>query len=67
MASSTLEMTEYKVADLGLADIFIQQLGPQGALDRLLIGRGGGSVDDALFGEVVGLDSHSRDFIKACV
>nr|GEU28642.1 hypothetical protein [Tanacetum cinerariifolium] len=47
------------VADLGLPDIFIEELGTQGAFDRLFVGRRGRRVDNALFGEAVGLDAHA--------
>ena len=45
-------------ADLFLADVFVQVLRPQRALDRLLVGRGGRGRDDALLAEIVGLDAH---------
>ena len=49
------------LAGLGLADVFIQQLGPQGPLDGFLL-RGGRPRRKHTFGrggdEVVGLDTH---------
>jgi len=47
------------VADFFLPDVFIEMLGPQRPLDRLLVRRRRRRVDDALFGEIVGLDAHA--------
>jgi DNA polymerase III delta prime subunit len=49
------------LAHLLLAHVLVQQLGPQGALDRLFLGRiGGGGHHARRGGKVVGLDAHGR-------
>jgi hypothetical protein len=52
------------LAHLGLADVFVEQLGAQGPLDGLFVGRSGGGGHHALGGgcEIVGLDGHGRGF-----
>ncbi len=55
------------LARLGLADVFLQQLGPQRALQRLLL-RGGGCGGNHALGrrgrEIVGLDAHGRGCVS---
>src|SRR5436190_1706996 len=58
------------LARLGLADVFREELRPQGALDRFLVRRRGRSRDHALVRrgrEVVGLDRHFARAFSACL
>ena len=51
------------LARLGLAHVFIEQLGAQRALQGFFLGRGGGGGDHAFGwwrGEFVGVDGHAR-------
>ncbi|MNN89603.1 hypothetical protein D3C81_2074410 [compost metagenome] len=47
-------------ADFFLTYIFVQLLRTQRALYRLLVGGGGRGGNDALFAEIVGLNTHGR-------
>ena len=52
-------------ANLGLTDILVQQLGPQGALNRFFLGRGWHARYHAARssrGEIVSLDGHESGF-----
>ena len=56
------------LAHLGLADVLVEQLGPQRALDGLLLGRNGRGGHHALGRrgqEIVGLDGHGPDYFAS--